>query len=499
MLAALLFIAGVSTIGGGGDAQLLCFSATWCGPCQKMKPVVDQLARDGFPIKKLDVDAHKALAQQFNVNSVPSFVLVNRHGQVIDRIDKATTHKTLSEMLTYYRITPKEMTVRGQNPIAVPVVRPVDRPGNRASVYGERSANGRGNLAPIANAGSRPSFDATRSRAFPSTSRDSRELGAHARGQEKVAMLSDRRGGGHFENRAGSIADSVKIDGQNSSVTDQAMACTVRLKVEDEDGHSFGTGTVIDVHGQEALVLTCGHIFRPSDGKGRILMDRFDSPTAEPTIGSLISYDMDLDIGLVSMKLTRPIQVAPLAAITYRAEANNPIFSVGCNRGDPPTIMHGKVNQIDRYLGPPNITASGKPVDGRSGGGLFNSRGQLIGVCSAADPELDEGLYAALPRVYYELDRNGLTFVYDREGSNQPIAEVATASRDLGGLAADPSMPRSAQANPTRPAMARANVGDQELVCVLRGEGTADNKVIVIKNPSHELIDRLSQEAAMSK
>lgn len=506
MLAALLFIAGLSAIGGGGDAQLLCFSATWCGPCQKMKPVVQQLSRDGYPIKQLDVDEHKELARQFKVNSVPSFVLVNRHGQVIDRIDQATTHKTLTEMLTYYRIEPKDITVRGQNPIAVPVVRPVERPGayGGAGVAG-RAASGPANLAPIANAGTRPDYDgssagvkqpvgsrtpsqlATQPYAQPNTEPVGNPTSHQQRSPEAVAMLTSVRGGG-YANQATNAA----------SVTEQAMASTVRLKVEDEEGHSFGTGTVIDVHGQEALVLTCGHIFRPSDGKGRILIDRFDSPTAEPTIGSLISYDMDLDIGLVSMKLTRPVQVARLAPITYQANANDPIFSIGCDRGAPPTVMQGRVNQIDRYLGPPNITASGQPVDGRSGGGLFSDRGELIGVCSAADPELDEGLYAALPRVYYELDRNGLTFVYDEADGSQPIAEVATASHDLDGLGPNHAAAQQHQAATEFPMTTHA-AESQELVCVLRGESNGDNKVIVIKNPSRDLIERLSSEAAMSQ
>ena len=53
------------------------------------------------------------------------------------------------------------------------------------------------------------------------------------------------------------------------------MAATARLRVEDGEGVSWGTGTVIDSRQGEALILTCGHIFRDSDGKGRVEVDLF--------------------------------------------------------------------------------------------------------------------------------------------------------------------------------------------------------------------------------
>ena len=46
------------------------------------------------------------------------------------------------------------------------------------------------------------------------------------------------------------------------------LAATVRLRVEDAQGRSFGTGTIIDARSGEALVITCGHLFRESKGKG---------------------------------------------------------------------------------------------------------------------------------------------------------------------------------------------------------------------------------------
>ncbi len=63
---------------------------------------------------------------------------------------------------------------------------------------------------------------------------------------------------------------------ENPPVADAALiSASVRLRVEDPDGRSCGSGTIIDARQGEALILTCGHIFRDSKGKGPIEVDLF--------------------------------------------------------------------------------------------------------------------------------------------------------------------------------------------------------------------------------
>jgi hypothetical protein len=88
------------------------------------------------------------------------------------------------------------------------------------------------------------------------------------------------------------------------------------------------------------------------------------------------------------------------------------VVTVGCNGGADPTIHHSRVTAVDKYLGPPNVQVAGQPVQGRSGGGLFAIDGTLVGVCNAADPADNEGLFAALPAIHEQLDEAGLAFVY---------------------------------------------------------------------------------------
>jgi hypothetical protein len=59
-------------------------------------------------------------------------------------------------------------------------------------------------------------------------------------------------------------------------------------------------------------------------------------------------------------------------------------------------------------------------AEGRSGGGLFDESGELIGVCYAADPELQEGLYNGAEVVYYQLAKLGLQRLFNERSGEQP-------------------------------------------------------------------------------
>jgi hypothetical protein len=111
------------------------------------------------------------------------------------------------------------------------------------------------------------------------------------------------------------------------------------------------------------------------------------------------------------------------------------------------------VTALDKFLGPANVEVSGLPVQGRSGGGLFTADGLVIGVCNAAVPDNNEGLYAALASIHAELDEAELPFVYRQPaqmaGSGDPRqapAEDPRPTREPGGTALavsdPPSMPK---------------------------------------------------------
>lgn len=68
----------------GNTPVLVDFFATWCGPCKMMAPILQQVKGqlgENIRIIKIDVDKNPALAQQFQIRSVPT-LKVFQNGQV---------------------------------------------------------------------------------------------------------------------------------------------------------------------------------------------------------------------------------------------------------------------------------------------------------------------------------------------------------------------------------------------------------------------------------
>lgn len=83
---------------------LVDFYATWCGPCRKQLPIMDEMAKDytgKVRIGKMNVDDGKIKAAEFGISSIPA-LLVFQDGQVVERLVGLHSKSQLSQIIDKY-------------------------------------------------------------------------------------------------------------------------------------------------------------------------------------------------------------------------------------------------------------------------------------------------------------------------------------------------------------------------------------------------------------
>ena len=67
----------------GNKPAIVDFTATWCGPCQRIAPILEELAdeyKKDIVIYKVDIDKERGLAEAFNISSIPAILYIPADG-----------------------------------------------------------------------------------------------------------------------------------------------------------------------------------------------------------------------------------------------------------------------------------------------------------------------------------------------------------------------------------------------------------------------------------
>ena len=77
------------------------YTATWCGPCKVVAPLIDKLATeysDRATVVKIDIDENKEAAKKYGIRSIPA-VLVFRDGEMIENTFGSQPYETYSNIV----------------------------------------------------------------------------------------------------------------------------------------------------------------------------------------------------------------------------------------------------------------------------------------------------------------------------------------------------------------------------------------------------------------
>jgi thiol-disulfide isomerase/thioredoxin/S1-C subfamily serine protease len=532
----------LSAISGQSDCTIVYFGAANCAPCEQMTPVLSQLQQEGWDIRAVDASQNAPAARQYRIQNLPTLVIVSNSKEV-DRIVGAVSYEQLHSRFL-------RAAARTQSSTPAPLANSQSpkntAPSNTASANTASSNTASSNTAPAntvptntAPAGYQGPIvrgQSPASNGFPmlaDSPSNFASISPNASDAQVVSALHEtpaattsatlELGDSSLAVRsapallAQSVAQASPV--RPTLTIDQAIAraadATVRIKVEESNTTAYGTGTIIDVHGSEALVLTCGHLFRDMKPGSQLSVELFAGTQREMSVfAQLIDFKAEEeDIGLLSFQLPVAIEPVEILPRAEKLQIGQPAFSFGCDHGNDPTRRDTQIRNINRYIGAANVEILGAPAVGRSGGGLFDVQGRLIGVCNAADATDDEGIYAAAEVVYTQIERLGMAHLFDAEHP-APIQLASAPTNNPPVQPASFAQP-AVLAQPAGQPTFGAQNGDQsnsgwnqeqynqtldsspetqEIICIVR-DREGQSRIVTIPGPSPELLRAIEQNA----
>lgn len=83
--------------------KFVAFTASWCGFCQRQKPILKEIADQNIWIGEVDPDENPSLVQRFNLNAFPSFLLFKNGNLIANFVGFKTKYELLNILLDYLK------------------------------------------------------------------------------------------------------------------------------------------------------------------------------------------------------------------------------------------------------------------------------------------------------------------------------------------------------------------------------------------------------------
>lgn len=345
---------------------LLDFQASWCGPCQQMRPAIKQLIDNGYPVKEIDIDKSPKFAAKYGVREVPTFIVVDAEGQELARSKGAQPAAKLASLY-----------LKAKAQVPPPSDDGADRDIEEVRDEGRDSDRDR---------------DSSVASAEPSKANSPFTLNPEP---WKTVVRIKVHGNGSIGFGSGTIIHSTP---EESII----LTCAHIFKVENRPQAS------------------------PANFKLPITVDLFDGvlhSKKEPRVhqvaevkGEAIDYDFDRDVGLIRIRPGRQLDASRVVPPSWVAKPNMKMYTVGCSEGNDATAWSTWIQRPGVNLFKNSVYEATEckfaPKQGRSGGGLYTEEGFLAGVCDFAEPQGNLGYYASPRSIYNILDRNKLMALY---------------------------------------------------------------------------------------
>ncbi len=454
-----------TALGADNRGYVLEFSGSGCAPCQQVAPIISKLEREGLPIQSVNVESERALASQYRIDRVPTFVLIV-DGREVERAQGALTETAIRRMLA--KIPGPQRVAGGPLDVSLGESAPLPRPEVRDTAE-SRPAKPR--MAPPEKTGLK--------------------LWPFPRGEQSAAANPVVRGNDSLASTA------PKGFPEEHALPQDPMASSSRIRVITGDSLVKGSGTVIESRRGRTTLMTCGHIFRNAGSTTKIEVDLFETGVPKTFVGTVVGYNLEADIGLVTIPTAETYPACPIAPPMGLLSKGTSVAGIGCSGGDPPSREQLKITKLNEFEGPETISCTGVPVQGRSGGGLFNEQDQLIGVCFAADKQGKGGVYCGRGPMIALLEKHNYSHLVPSAtpaesaivNQDDPSSGAAPWSEELSLATVPPSPPAARQTPVSKeaaPSVDEFTAGDAEVVIFIktRTANGPQNKVILIQKPS---------------